>query len=49
MNKDKRIRELEDHIYEICDIIYMQCPLEMQDAWLKSMQQRELYDGGIDE
>jgi len=44
MSKDKRIEELEDYIYEICDIIYMQCPLEQQDAWLKAMRQRRLYE-----
>ena len=37
--KNKRIEELEDYIYEICDIIYMQCPLEQQDAGRKAMSQ----------
>lgn len=41
---NERIEELEDYIYEICDIIHMQCPLEQQDAWLKAMRQRKLYD-----
>jgi len=44
MKKSERIQELEDHIYEICDIIHMQCPLKMQDAWVKSMMDRKLYD-----
>ena len=48
MSKE-RIEELEDYIHEICDIIYMECPLEQQDAWLKAMQQRRLYDRGIDD
>ena len=42
-NKD-RVKELEDYIYEICDIIHMQCPLKMQDAWVKSMMDRKLYE-----
>ena len=42
--KNKRIEELEDYIYEICDIIDMQCPLKYQDAWLKAMRQKKLYD-----
>ena len=40
---EERIEELEDYIHEICDIIYMECPLEQQDAWLKAMRQRGLY------
>jgi len=39
-------QELKDYIFEICDIIYMECPLEQQDAWLKAMIQRRLYDEG---
>ena len=45
---NKREEELEDYIYEICDIIYMECPLEQQDAWLKAMRQRGLYDPYIE-
>ena len=45
---NKREQELEDYIYEICDIIYMECPLEQQDAWLKAMRQRGLYDPYIE-
>ena len=41
---NKREQELEDYIYEICDIIYMECPLEQHDAWLKAMRQRGLYE-----
>ena len=41
---NERIEELEDYIYEICDIIHYQCPLKQQDAWLKAMRQRKLYD-----
>ena len=44
----KRIEELEDYIFEICDIIYMQCPLEQQDAWLKAMMDRRLYKSELD-
>jgi hypothetical protein len=28
---------LRDYIAEICSIIYMQCPLKYQDAWLDRM------------
>ena len=42
--KNKRIEELEDYIAEICDIIFMECPLEQQDAWLKAMIGRKLYE-----
>ena len=28
---------LRDYIAEICSIIYMECPLEYQDAWLERM------------
>ena len=49
MKKSERIQELEDHIYEICDIIHMQCPLKMQDAWVKSMMDRKLYDLEVDD
>jgi len=41
--KNERIQELEDHIYEICDIIHMECPLRYQDAWLKAMKDKGLY------
>ena len=44
MKKSEEIQELKDYIYEICDIIYMECPLEQQDAWLKAMRQKRLYD-----
>jgi len=42
--KNERIQDLEDYIYEICDIIHMQCPLKMQDAWVKAMRDKGLYD-----
>jgi uncharacterized protein YutD len=44
MKKSEEIQKLKDYIYEICDIIYMECPLEQQDAWLKAMRKRRLYD-----
>jgi hypothetical protein len=42
-NKD-RVKELEDYIYEICDIIHMECPLEYQDKWLGAMMDKGLYE-----
>jgi len=36
--------ELADYIAEICDIIYMELPLRYQDAWLKAMTDKGLYD-----
>tara|TARA_R110002020_G_scaffold122202_1_gene277467 strand:+ start:41 stop:187 length:147 start_codon:yes stop_codon:yes gene_type:complete len=41
---NEKIQELEDHIYEICDIIHMQVPLRYQDAWVKAMINKGLYD-----
>ena len=46
--KNKEIEVLKDYIWEICDIIYMQCPLEQQDAWLKAMMDRRLYKSELD-
>ena len=30
---------LRDYITEICSIIYMECPLEYQDAWVKNIME----------
>ena len=42
--KNERIQDLEDYIYEICDIIHMECPLEYQDKWLGAMMDKGLYE-----
>jgi len=34
---------LADYIAEICDIIYYQEPLKIQDRWLKVMTEKGLY------
>ena len=39
----ERIAELEDYIYQICDIIYYQEPLKIQDRWLKVMTEKGFY------
>ena len=39
----EKIAELEDYIYQICDIIYMELPLKIQDRWLKVMTEKGLY------
>ena len=39
----ERIAELEDYIAEICDIIYYQEPLKIQDRWLKVMTEKGFY------
>jgi len=39
----EKIAELEDYIYQICDIIYMELPLRYQDVWVHSMTNKGLY------
>ena len=41
--KNKEIEELKDYIAEICDIIYMELPLRIQDRWVKVMTEKGLY------
>ena len=43
MNQNEKIAELEDYIAEICDIIYYQEPLKIQDRWLKVMTEKGFY------
>ena len=45
----ERIAELEDYIYQICDIIYYQEPLKIQDRWLKVMTEKGLYNPNEEE
>ena len=45
----ERIAELEDYIYQICDIIYYQEPLKIQDRWLKVMTEKGFYTPDEDE
>ena len=37
-------KNLEDYLYEICDIIYMQMSLKYQDMWVSRMIEMGLYD-----
>ena len=37
-------KNLEDYLYEICDIIYMQMSLKYQDMWVERMIEMGLYD-----
>ena len=37
-------KNLEDYLYEICDIIYMQMSLKYQDRWVAKMIELGLYD-----
>ena len=37
-------KNLEDYLFEICDIIHMQCPLRYQDNFVASMIEKGLYD-----
>ena len=45
----ERIAELENHIADICDIIYYQEPLRVQDRWLEVMTKKGLYTPNEDE
>ena len=40
---------LADYIAEICDIIYYQEPLRVQDRWLEVMTKKGLYTPDVDE
>jgi len=37
-------KNLEDYLFEICDIIHMQCLLRYQDNFVASMIEKGLYD-----
>ena len=37
-------KNLEDYLYEICDIIHMQLPLRYQDTFIVKMIELGLYD-----
>ena len=37
-------KNLEDYLYEICDIIHMQMSLKYQDRWVLKMIELGLYD-----
>ena len=37
-------KNLEDYLYEICDIIHMQMSLKYQDMWVERMIEMGLYD-----
>ena len=37
-------KNLEDYLYEICDIIHMQLPLRHQDVFVEKMMGLGLYD-----
>ena len=45
----ERIAELQNHITDICDIIYYQEPLRIQDRWLKVMTEKGLYNPNEEE
>ena len=45
----EKIAELEDYIAEICDIIYMELPLRIQDRWVEVMTKKGLYTPDEDE
>ena len=37
-------KNLEDYLWEICDIIHMQMSLKYQDRWVERMIELGLYD-----
>ena len=48
MNQNEKIEELENYIAEICDIIYMELPLRIQDRWVEVMTEKGLYTPHVD-
>ena len=40
---NKYTDELLEAVEEIAEIIYMECPLSYQDAWLKSVMDRGMW------
>ncbi len=45
----KNTDELLEAVNEIADIIYMECPLSYQDAWLKAIIERDIWRPELDE
>ena len=41
--------ELLEAVNEIAEIIYMECPIEYQDAWLKAIIEKGIWSAPIDE
>tara|TARA_R100001244_G_scaffold53315_1_gene46288 strand:- start:154 stop:297 length:144 start_codon:yes stop_codon:yes gene_type:complete len=41
--------ELLEAVNEIAEIIYMECPLSYQDAWLKAIIEKGIWRPAIDE
>ena len=41
--------KLADYIAEICDIIYMELPLRVQDRWVEVMTEKGFYTPHVDE
>lgn len=46
MNKHTDV--LLEAVHDIAEIIHMQCPLEMQDAWLESIIERGIWKPDTD-
>ena len=45
---NKQTDELLEAVNEIATIIYMECPLEYQDAWLKAIMDRGMWKPDAD-
>jgi hypothetical protein len=45
---NKYTDELLEAVNEIAEIIYMECPLEYQDAWLKGIMDRGMWKPDLD-
>ena len=45
---NKQTDELLEAVNEIANIIYMECPLSYQDAWLKSLMDRGIWKPDLD-
>ncbi len=46
---NKNTDELLQAVEEIAEIIYMQCPLSYQDAWLKNVMDRGIWRPELDD
>ena len=46
---NKHTDELLEAVNEIAEIIYMECPIEYQDAWLKAIIEKGIWRPTIDE
>jgi len=42
-------KNLEDYLFDICDIIYYQEPLKIQDRWLNRMMELGIYKPELDD